>query len=228
MNSLNAIFFDLDGTLVYFQIEYIKARKKAIKILERNGIPKNKYNLNSSIREMIAESKNYFSNTLKFDQNKINNIFKKVNESIIKIELKAAKKAKPINNIDKLLKYFKDKKIKQIIITYNTHKTAELTLKKAKLDSYINEIYGRDDVEIAKPNIKHLEPVIKKYNLKPENCVIVGDYKIDIELGKNFGCKTIGVITNHEINLIENADFKIHQDKLYDELIKILQQNFYF
>ncbi|MHA1341586.1 MAG: HAD family hydrolase [Promethearchaeota archaeon] len=226
MKKLRAILYDMDGTLVYFQINFILARKKAIKILQKAGIPKDKLSIKNSIRIMVSNAKEYFKEVLNLKPNKILEIISKVNKAVVKIELKAAKKAKPVKNVYKLLEFCKKNGIKQFILTYNTHKVAEITLKKAHLLHYIDEIYGRDDVESPKPKIKHLIPIIQKYDLKPDETILIGDNSTDIELGKNFGCLTIGVIANHNLNSIENADYKIEQDKIYEETIKILKQNF--
>lgn len=37
---IKAIIWDLDGTLIHFKINSVKARRKAIKVLRDYGIPK--------------------------------------------------------------------------------------------------------------------------------------------------------------------------------------------
>ena len=50
---IKALIFDLDGTLIKFQINSMKARRKAIKVLINNGIPKEKLSKDVSVLENI-------------------------------------------------------------------------------------------------------------------------------------------------------------------------------
>ena len=61
------------------------------------------------------------------------------------------------------------------------------------LETIIPYVLGADDVIHAKP---HPEPVLmtlRKYGCKPEEAIVVGDSKYDIEMGRNAGVKTCGV-----------------------------------
>jgi phosphoglycolate phosphatase-like HAD superfamily hydrolase len=43
---------------------------------------------------------------------------------------------------------------------------------------------------------------MKKYNISPKECAVIGDYIADINSGKEIGCHTIAVLTggtNYEI-----------------------------
>ena len=61
------------------------------------------------------------------------------------------------------------------------------------LEAIISYVLGADNVIHAKP---HPEPVLmtlRKYGCKPEEAIVVGDTKYDIEMGRNAGVKTCGV-----------------------------------
>ncbi|MHA1456279.1 MAG: hypothetical protein ACTSR5_09915 [Promethearchaeota archaeon] len=59
---IKALVWDLDGTLIHFKINSIKARRNAIKVLTDNGIPKKKLSITLPILENIRISKILYNN----------------------------------------------------------------------------------------------------------------------------------------------------------------------
>ena len=92
---IKAIIWDLDGTLIDFKINSIKARRKAIKILRKYGIPKENLSSKTSLLEMVRTSKEIF-NTLGFSDEKIKEVIKEVNNAVILVEYEAAIKASSV------------------------------------------------------------------------------------------------------------------------------------
>ncbi len=82
---IKAIIWDLDGTLIDFRINSIKARRKGIKILRNYGIPKEKLSSKTPLLESVKVSKAIFiENGLSTE--KIKGIVKEVNNALIIIE----------------------------------------------------------------------------------------------------------------------------------------------
>lgn len=74
-----------------------------------------------------------------------------------------------------------------------THRTVESTwqlLKRDGLDPLIVEILGSDSGFPRKPDPSAINYLIKKYQLIPEEVVMIGDRKLDIEAGERAGVKT--------------------------------------
>lgn len=226
MTALKAIFYDLDGTLVYFQIDFMAARRSVLSYLTENEVPENILDINLTIRENSSRAINFLRDSLSYNDQQIQKILQGVNDKMVEVEIQAAAKARAVSGVETVLSFCKEKGIKQILCTYNTHRVAELTLKNAQIRDYIDEIYGRDDVVKSKPDIEHLKPAINKYHIAPEEAIMIGDYETDIQLGKAFGCLTIGVITEHSLNAIDNADIKIMQDNFSNELMEIIKNKF--
>ena len=63
VSNIKAIVWDLDGTLIHFNIDWLRARREAIKILKRHGIPKHILTVKSSILENIKLAREYFATT---------------------------------------------------------------------------------------------------------------------------------------------------------------------
>ncbi|WP_315546896.1 HAD family hydrolase [Prevotella koreensis] len=66
-------------------------------------------------------------------------------------------------------------------------------VKSLHLEDIITYIIASDNVKHAKP---HAEPVLKtisENNLRPEDCIVVGDTRFDILMAHNAGVKAVGV-----------------------------------
>jgi len=152
---IRALVFDLDGTLIKFQINSLKARRKAINVLINYGIPKAKLSKNISVLENIQNVKQIFNdNGLTTEE--IGDILKKVNDAIIEVEYEAAIKATPIKGIEEVLKYAKKKKLILAIFTYNTNNNTKTSLQAAGIIRFFDLIVGRDDINNLKPHPDHL------------------------------------------------------------------------
>jgi len=227
MPQLKAIFYDMDGTLVHFQINYRLARKRAIEELENQGI----YNANQMFSvttpwtTTLREAQKYMENQ-KFSEKRIRSIMEILNDKIVQIERKAALEAKKVDSMERMLEFGQLHNLKQIIVTFNTHETAVITLKVVDWLHYFDDIYGRDDVNNPKPHKDHLQIAAEKYGFTPESSILIGDMSSDIQAAKNFGCPSIGIRTDFEINTIENADYIVNQNNAANEIIKILKTNY--
>ena len=93
VKPIKAIVWDLDGTLIDFKINSIKARRKAIKILRNYGIPKKNLSVKTPLLENIRTSRAIFIK-LGLTDEEIKEIIKEVNNAVILVEHEAAIKEK--------------------------------------------------------------------------------------------------------------------------------------
>ncbi len=193
--KIRAIIWDLDGTLIDFKINSVEARRKAIKILKRNGIPKNLISIQKSIIENVRTSRILFEQK-GVPSEKIQKIVTEVNKVVIEVEHKAALKATLTKDIDKVLEFLYKNDIKQAVFTYNTHANAVLSLKTAKIDTYFDVIIGRDDINNLKPHPDHVKKICEQLKLGFDEIVIIGDTNTDIEAAINIGSYCIALKTN--------------------------------
>ncbi len=225
-NPIKAIVWDLDGTLIHFKINSIKARRKAIKILRVHGVPKKELSIDMPILEAIKISKQFFIE-FGYSPEKIKNISEEVNKAIIEVERDAAIKATLIEGIDEVLEFANKKNLKQAIFTYNTHVNARTSLKTAGITQYFDVIAGRDDIKNLKPHPDHLRYVCGKLNVQLDEIVIIGDTGRDIEAALLTKSKSIALNTKIpsfiKREAFEKADKIIQPDELPYELIKTLE-----
>ena len=140
-----AIVWDLDGTLIHFKIDFIKARKESIKIFLDNGVPENLLSLKSKILDNAKIARNFFE-LMGISESKINEIMQEANSAIAKVEYEAAINPTMVKGIDKVLEFAKNHNLKQAIFTYNTKENAKISLANINLLHYFEVIVGRDNI----------------------------------------------------------------------------------
>jgi HAD superfamily hydrolase (TIGR01549 family) len=226
LNPIRAIIWDLDGTIIHFKIDYIRARRMAIKILKKHGIPKSSLTIRKSIFENVGTSKEIFK-SMEYNSERIEEILKRINSEVDKIELEAAKIATMISGIDKVLEFAMNNNLKQAIYTLNTSRNARVSLERVSLLKYFDIITGRDNVNNPKPHPDHLLYICKKLDVEPSEIVVIGDTSRDIEGALNIGARSIAIetkisrITNLEI--FKQANKIINENEIPSKLIRILE-----
>jgi HAD superfamily hydrolase (TIGR01549 family) len=225
--SKKAIVWDLDGTLIHFKINSIKARRKAIQVLVNNGIPKKKLSSTLPILDNISISKILFDQ-FGFPKNEIEKILKLVNEAIIEVEYDAAIHAKLIEGMEEVLDFVKEKNLKQAIFTYNTHENALISLKTAGILDYFDVIAGRDDTTNIKPHPDHLKAICNRLNVDCNEIIVIGDTSKDIEAALNVGAHSIALETRIPIylnrDLFQKAGNIIKPEEIPLQLINAIER----
>lgn len=61
------------------------------------------------------------------------------------------------------------------------------------IDKFFSLIIGADDVMHAKPNPEPVLMTLKRLHKEPEQAIVVGDMPVDIAMGSEAGCLTVGV-----------------------------------
>ena len=222
---LSAILWDLDGTLIHFNIDYKKARSETIRILEKYGYPKGQLTQNYYVLKMIKQATEYFLQEKIYKRDKIAEITLEIDKKVELIEREASYKAKIIPGINDVLKFCVKKKIKSGIITLNTTKNAILSLKSANIINFFPDsslIVGRDKVNKIKPDPEHVMVLLNRLKVSPNDICVIGDHPSDIESAHLIGAPSIAIITEkHPANEF-NTSFFVEQSKIETGLIEIL------
>jgi len=225
--TTKAIIWDLDGTLIDFKIDFIRARREAINILKEYGIPRGKLSIKNSILLNTQNSKQIFSER-GYPPEKVQEIMNLVNQKVIEIEYEAALKAVKIEGIDEVLEYVKNKNLKQAIYTFNTNQNARISLETAGLLAYFNLIVGRDDVANPKPHPDHLNCICEHLGVKVSEIIVIGDNNRDIEGALNVGARSIAVYTKisriANLEMLKKADRFIKEDESSTKLIHAIEE----
>ncbi len=221
---IEAIVWDLDGTLIHFKIDSIKARRIAINILISHGIEKKHLSIKKSILDNIEISREIFE-TIAYNSKQIDTIVKKIDGEISKIEYKAALNASIIKGIEEVLVFARGNNLKQAIYTFNKYIHAKISLEKVNILHYFEVILGRDNVTNPKPHQDHLLEICRQLYVQPTEIVVIGDNYRDIEGALNVGAHSIALHTSlAKIETLQKADAIIEEKNIPLKLIKEIKK----
>jgi HAD superfamily hydrolase (TIGR01509 family) len=121
-------------------------------------------------------------------------------------------------HVESTLKILKSKSIKLGLLTTTPKKPLKAVVERFSLNDYFDIMLAKEDVK-NKPNPEGLERIIKKFKIRKDECIFVGDSPIDILTGKAAGVKTIAVSTG--IANIEQLK-EVKPDGIIPDLGKLL------
>ena len=221
---IKAVVWDLDGTLIHFKIDFIRARREAFKLLKKHGIPKKNLSMQNGTIDTIVKARKIFeSKGLSLQE--INSIIKVVNDKVVSIEHEAAVEATMIEGIDKVLDFARKKKLKQAIYTFNTSKNTKISLERINLLKYFDVIAGRDNINNPKPHPDHLLHICEKLGVGPSEIVVIGDNARDIQGAINVGARSIGLLSKlAREESLQIADVVIEEKDIPSNLIQIIEE----
>lgn len=79
------------------------------------------------------------------------------------------------------------------VITNKPHDFSVKILEALGISQYFAAVAGGDSFAERKPSPVPLLMTAAKFNVRPEECLMIGDSRVDIEAGKNAGIKTAGL-----------------------------------
>jgi len=184
MTAVDAIFFDLDGTLVDARSDIARAVNHALRTLGRPGRSFEEIvsYVGTGVSELIAKSLGTRDRPL------IEKGVSVYREYFLK---HPADEAKAYPRVKETLDFFKNKR--KFVLTNRYADFAGPLLEALGLRGYFEDILGGDDEDCIKPSACVLDRLLPRLNIDRSKAIIVGDMDIDIMTGKNSGVKTCWV-----------------------------------
>ena len=207
---IEAVIFDLDGTLASFNLDYKTMRAEVRSYLQRKGVPASVLSTRESIFEMLKKAEIYFKNTSKSDE-----VFVEIQKQALaiaeKFELEAALGTSLLPGANETLKALKRMNLKVGLCTINSQKAANYILQRFQIAGFFDVVVPRNMVRYVKPNPEHFETALKMLGTLPESTLIVGDSGVDMQSAKELktiavgiptGASTVEQLTNQGANYI--------------------------
>jgi len=192
--TIKAVIFDLDGTLAYFNIDYMAARAEIIRLLTKQGLPRPLLSLKKGVFDMLKKAKKHMENSGK-EEKEFLELKKKVISIVEHYESEAARKTSLLPNVLKTLKTLREMKLKMAICTTNGEKSTSHILKRFRIRHFFGAVITRESVSAVKPDPAHLEAALKALNIKPEEAIVVGDSIRDMKCARKLNVLAVGVTT---------------------------------
>jgi HAD superfamily hydrolase (TIGR01509 family) len=191
---VKAIIFDLDGTLVDFNLDYRSVRGDIRGHLLHAGLPFSLLSTKDTVFEMLNKADIFLRNSGK-SSDYLNEIRSEALAIADKYELEAARDTDLLPGVNETLKNLKKMELKIGIFTLNGDKTVNYILKRFKLHNFFSVTVPRNLVKYVKPNPEHLETALKVLDVTPEETIVIGDSTVDMETAKELKVTAIGLTT---------------------------------
>ena len=217
---IKAILFDLDNTL----IDYLKMKNHscsaAIDAMIGAGLDVEHKKATKMLFELYGkyglEEKTIFQKFLKKLTGKIN--YRVLANGIVAYRRVRTLEAYP--NVDYVLSKLKRKNIKLGIVTDAPRLKAWIRLAVIKLSNYFDVVVTFEDTKQLKPSKLPFKAALRKLKLKPEECLMVGDWpERDIKGANAIGMRTCFARYGNPKIKKTDADYEISDIKMLIEIV---------
>jgi HAD superfamily hydrolase (TIGR01509 family) len=187
--NLDAMLFDLDGTLVETNIDFPLMKREMLRMASEKGMPPDMLGT-LDILGIVSRVEEY----LHFDSRDDEAAGYKAEafQVLEEIELRHSAHTKEIAFARELLDELRSRSIKIGIVTRNCRSASEMSLEITDLKPDV--MLCREDVKQTKPHPEQLLTALRLLGTGSDNSIMVGDHIMDIKAGKAAGMKTIGVL----------------------------------
>jgi phosphoglycolate phosphatase len=192
--DVKAVIFDLDGTIVSFNLDYKALRGEVRACLLRVGVPASVLSVKDSIFEMLKKTEIFVKNSGKSAE-AMQEIRSEVLAIAEKYELEAAKDTSLLSGAIETLTALKRMGLKIGLFTLSSDKAANYILQRFKLGDFFGVTVPRNKVNFVKPNPEHLEMALKVLGVAAGETVVVGDGNVDMQSAKELKAIAVGLPT---------------------------------
>ena len=192
--QIKAVIFDLDGTIVDFNIDFKAARTEVVHLLDQQDLSSSLLSVNESVFVTLKKVEKHMKENGKKEQEFVK-LKKKVMAIVEHYEAKAARETNLTPGILETLKTLRKMKLKIGLFTANGEKSTTHILGRFNLRRLFDAIITRESVSAVKPDPTHLETALKTLKVKPEEAIVIGDSVRDMECARQLKVLAVGVTT---------------------------------
>jgi phosphoglycolate phosphatase len=194
LSRYKGIVFDLDGTLVNSEVDFVKMKREMIAVLEEHGAPKNVLTPQMTTVVILEHAKKYW-----VEQGKTETEQRLLDDKMTCLmdqgELEAVETLTAIKGAKEAIHKLKEMGYRLAILTRSHHEYAVKALEKTSMISDFELILGRGETPQPKPYAEAMIHAAKLMKLKLSEVFLVGDHHIDATCALNANCHFIGVAT---------------------------------
>ncbi len=190
--AIEAVVFDLDGTLAHFNLDFKALRSEIRSYLISIRVPVSVLEVNESIFEMLKKAEIFIKNSSKSSE-----AFEEIRSHALaiaeKYEIEAAASTSLLTGAVETLKDLQKMNLKIGLCTTNSERAANYILQRFKIDNYFKVVIPRDKVRYVKPHTEQYELALKTLGVRPKSTVIVGDSVVDMQSASELKAIAIGL-----------------------------------
>lgn len=191
---IRAIVFDLDGTLIKFNIDFRAVRAEVRSFLISQGVPASVLSINESIFEMLKKTEIFMRNNGKSEK-AVEKVRKQALAIAEKYELEAAKTTNLLPGVMEVLKTLKGMGLKIGVCTVNSEKSVKQILQRFKMGKLFDVVISREHVKNVKPDTEHLAATLESLGISSKEVLVVGDSTADMKCARKLDIVAVGLLT---------------------------------
>lgn len=189
-----AAIFDLDGTLVTFNLDIHEWRRVLLGVLKRRGFETGSLGLSTPTQDILdyAKAQAGPGGTAVYES-----LRREAFDILDKLELEGTPSATVYPDAVETLRYLASRGVRLCVLTNSGRKAASESLKKSGLGDFFEFVLTRDDTETMKPRPDGLAKAVALLGISPSEAYYVGDSRYDIMAAKQAGVKSVAVATGN-------------------------------
>ena len=224
---IEAVIFDLDGTLAHFNLDFKALRSEVRTYLISIHVPVSVLDVNESIFEMLKKAEIFVKNSSKSTE-----AFEEIRAHALSIaeryEMEAATTTSLLTGAIETLKDLQKMKLKMGLCTTSSEKAANYILQRFKIDGFFKVVVSRDKVKYVKPHTEQFELALKTLGVHAKATLIVGDSVVDMQSSKELKAIAVGLtsgLTTTEQLMNNGANYIISSPTDLPVLIKEINKD---
>jgi len=215
---LEAVVFDLDGTIIALTLPLNKMRDDTKDFYLKKGLPPHLLDSTDGISSSTKKAKQYFMER-GMSEEEWDQLQREVDVVLNKHESDAANEVRLVDKAKSVVKSVSDMGLKTAILTNNGREAVDKILDQINVDHLFDVIQTRNESPNPKPFPDGLIRVLKRLDVKPSEAIYVGDASIDAEAARRAAIAFWGVATG-EVKKEELLE--VGAEEVFDELKGIL------
>jgi len=190
-DSVRAVLFDLDGTLIEPSIDFDEMRQRVLDIAAGYGLETGPLQ-GMHVLELVSKAVAALSDGDGDGGSEADAFVADTDQAIIDIEVEAAYRVLPYDGVPAMLDALHARGYCVGIVTRNCRPAVDRVLDRFPLRHEI--LLSRDDVERVKPDPHHLRVALEHLGVPAAKSLMCGDHPMDVDVGKSIGARTVGVL----------------------------------
>jgi phosphoglycolate phosphatase len=191
---VKAVVFDLDGTLAAFNLDYRTVRGLVKTYLAERGVPDELVSLDDSVFEMLRKTEAWARKAGR-SQVFIDELRGEALNTTESYELDAASRTNLLPGVVETLTALRGAGLRIGLCTINSEKSVDRILERFHIANLFDVTVTRNQVRHVKPDPEHLQAALKVLGVKPEETLIVGDSRVDMQSARALGAVAVGLPT---------------------------------
>jgi phosphoglycolate phosphatase len=193
--GIDAVVFDLDGTLINTTVDFRRMRERLLKVLLDAGIPRTEINTEDTIINNVERATAFLRNNGRGEEER--GLRNAVGRMMDLTEMEHVHETTPVDGAGECIRALERNGIKMGVLTRGSRAYATAAVRYAGLDVHRLSMICRDDhpEEEAKPNGVAMNRMSSLIGVPPERCLVVGDHFIDLTCARSASAQFLGVLT---------------------------------